>query len=263
MVKGLGLFAAHFSEYKDHYILIGGGACDVQFGERAVAFRATKDLDIVLIVEVINNAFVDHFWDFVKRGQYVIAEVDEKRCFYRFKSPATEGYPSMLELFSRKPDTITIKPGLHITDIPTGEEVSSLSAILLDDDYYHFTITNSALVGGVHVAGEAALVCLKARAFLNNKKRRAEGQNVQDGDITKHKNDVLRLVAVLDPAEKINVPAIVEADLRDYIQFLKDDEVAVRGLLGSIGLRNIALEEIVERMQDVFGLREDLIETSN
>jgi hypothetical protein len=78
-----------------------------------------------------------------------------------------------LDLFKSVPD-------IHITDIPTGEEVSSLSAILMDDVYYGFTIANSQLVNGLHIVNEIALICLKAKAFLNNRQRKIEGQLVQE-----------------------------------------------------------------------------------
>ncbi|HEX3675870.1 MAG TPA: hypothetical protein VHU79_00535, partial [Sphingomicrobium sp.] len=37
-------------------MLIGGGACELLMGDVGVAFRATKDLDIVLIVEALDPA---------------------------------------------------------------------------------------------------------------------------------------------------------------------------------------------------------------
>jgi hypothetical protein len=64
MVRGLDIFGEHFSGYSDHYILIGGGACDVQFGQRDIDFRRTKDLDIILIVEALTDEFVNRFWEF-------------------------------------------------------------------------------------------------------------------------------------------------------------------------------------------------------
>ncbi|HEY5101421.1 MAG TPA: hypothetical protein VII70_01455 [Steroidobacteraceae bacterium] len=42
----------------------------------------------------------------------------------------------MLELFCRAPDGIILVPGAHLTPIPVDEAVASLSAILLDKDYY-------------------------------------------------------------------------------------------------------------------------------
>ena len=58
--------------------------------------------------------------------------------FYRFTKPADGTFPYMLELFSRKPDALSIADESHLTPIPTDQEVASLSAILLDDGYYSF-----------------------------------------------------------------------------------------------------------------------------
>lgn len=55
MVKGLELFKNHFRSYADRYILIGGTACDLAMREAGLDFRATKDLDIVLCVEALDD----------------------------------------------------------------------------------------------------------------------------------------------------------------------------------------------------------------
>jgi len=57
MVKGLDLFREHFREYTDRYVLIGGTSCDLTMEEVGLPFRATKDLDIVLCVEALENGF--------------------------------------------------------------------------------------------------------------------------------------------------------------------------------------------------------------
>lgn len=51
MVRGLDKFREQFRDYANEYVLIGGAACDLLMEEAAPAFRATKDLDIVLCVE--------------------------------------------------------------------------------------------------------------------------------------------------------------------------------------------------------------------
>lgn len=112
----------------------------------------------------------------------------------------------MLELFCRKPDKITIPEGFHLTDIPTGEEASSLSAILLDDDYYNFTLANTIISEGLYQANDFALIVLKAKAFINNLARKNEGQNVQNEDIEKHWKDIIRLSVTIDPQKKIDIP---------------------------------------------------------
>ena len=82
--------------------MIGGAACDVHMADNDTSFRATKDLDIVLLVEALTPEFGGQFWDFICAGQYEHrAKSTGKPQFYRFDKPQTPGYPSMLELFAR------------------------------------------------------------------------------------------------------------------------------------------------------------------
>ena len=254
MVEGLDVFQDHFKDYTDHYILIGGSACDWHLEQEGLAFRATKDLDIILIVEVLSDNFVQHFWEFIKDGEYAIAEVGDKKSFYRFIQPQTEGYPKMIELFSRKPDLIKAIPGMHLTDIPTGEDASSLSAILLDDVFYAFTINNTILWDGLHLANDYALICLKVRAFLSNKARKQEGYHVQEVDIIKHKNDVIKLTAILDPATKVEVPQIIKNDLLAFIEFIKKESPDTSQILRQQGMGRISLEQIIQQLINTFSL---------
>lgn len=69
-MKGLDIFRNYFEAYTDQYVLIGGAACDISFGENEVTFRATKDLDIALIIEAQTEEFGRKFWDFIKDGKY-------------------------------------------------------------------------------------------------------------------------------------------------------------------------------------------------
>jgi len=58
MVNGVEIFRTFFKDFTDKYILIGGAACDEHFSEAGLLFRATKDLDIILIVETLTTDFV-------------------------------------------------------------------------------------------------------------------------------------------------------------------------------------------------------------
>jgi len=70
MVRGIDPFRAHFKEFNDRYVLIGGTACFLALDEAGLDFRATKDLDIVLCVEALDAEFAKAFWDFVGLGKY-------------------------------------------------------------------------------------------------------------------------------------------------------------------------------------------------
>jgi hypothetical protein len=62
VVKGLDVFQKHFARYTDQYVLIGGTAATLAMEEAGLEFRATKDLDIVLHIEVLNAEFATAFW---------------------------------------------------------------------------------------------------------------------------------------------------------------------------------------------------------
>ena len=70
MVKGIEKFREYFSDYAGQYVFIGGTACDIILGTRDVDFRVTKDLDIVLVMEALDENFVRQFISFIKDGGY-------------------------------------------------------------------------------------------------------------------------------------------------------------------------------------------------
>ena len=70
MVTGLNIFRDYFADDTDKYVLIGGAACDIVFTSNDATFRATKDLDMVLIVEALSPEFGEKFWKFIDEGGY-------------------------------------------------------------------------------------------------------------------------------------------------------------------------------------------------
>lgn len=52
------------------------------------------------------------------------------------KSPKNKEYPYMIEIFSKKPEFIVLDENAVLTPLAIDDEISSLSAILLNDAYY-------------------------------------------------------------------------------------------------------------------------------
>ena len=116
MVRGINLFRDYFASYGGQYVLIGGTACDLAMEEVGQSFRATQDLDIVLCAEALTSEFIAAFWGFVRDGNYSSREKsDGKKEFYRFRNPKTAGFPREIELFSRKPDCLTLPVDCTLT----------------------------------------------------------------------------------------------------------------------------------------------------
>jgi len=245
MVKGLEIFKTHFRSFPDKYVLIGGTACDLAMDAAGVPFRATKDLDIVLCIEVLDAAFVQAFWAFIRAGGYQLQQKTMSgRQFYRFQKPTNSDYPFMLELFTRRPDVLDLADGAHLTPIPMDEEVSSLSAILMDDDYYRFIQAGRKDADGLSYLGPEHLLPLKAHAWLDMAAHKAEGQPVDSAAVKKHKNDVFRLYQIVDPDFAGDVPEKVRRDLREFIGRMRDEKIDFKALGLRGGDRDSILEEI-------------------
>lgn len=224
MVIGLNTFREYFKDYTDSYIIIGGTACDLVIDAAGFTPRATNDIDIILVVQAMSAEFVEKFWQFIKDGNYKMRERNkEERKYYRFTKPATEGFPYTLELFSKTPDTLDLPEEVHLTPIPVDEGLSNLSAILMDEDYYQFTITNSEIENEVRRANKVALICLKAKAYLENKRLKAEGKAIRTRDVVKHKYDVFRLTLLLAEADRIETTGAINADMKAFIDDIKND----------------------------------------
>lgn len=61
MVRGITNFKKRFQGYEEQYVIIGGTACDLIMENEELPFRATKDIDLVLIVEALTAEFGDTF----------------------------------------------------------------------------------------------------------------------------------------------------------------------------------------------------------
>lgn len=179
MVRGLERFREHFAGHEESYALIGGVACDILFGEAGLPFRATKDFDIVLCVEVVSAEFATVFADFLDAGGYQARERSAgRREYHRFHRPSDETFPAIIELFARRPDTNLLPDGAELSPIPVEEDVISLSAILLDGDYYQEFQNLRIVIDGISLVDERILIPFKARAYLDLSGRKAEGEKV-------------------------------------------------------------------------------------
>lgn len=224
MVVGIEKFKEYFKEFQDSYIIIGGTACDIITEDANIEPRATKDIDIILLVEALKREFVDKFWEFIKDGQYNTQQVDiKKRNCYRFCDRQTSGFPKQIELFSKTPDIIEIHADAHLTPIPLEKGLSSLSAILINDEYYNYTIKHSIYKDDIHLANIEAIICLKAFAFLDNKKRKENGQNIRTRDIVKHKHDIFRMMLLLTPEDTFDLPETIKSDMQRFVYVVKNE----------------------------------------
>ncbi len=262
-VKGLELFSERFADFRDAFILIGGAACDLWFSDENMVFRATKDLDIVLVLENLNSDFVTHFWQFIEDGEYEVRvrNEDGPPVLYRFAKPNGQDFPFMIELFCKETPQLELGPEQHIIPVQM-EEAQSLSAILLNETYYNFLLNHCRESRGVMAADATVLIPLKARAWLDLTTRKAKGETIKEVDIKKHRNDVFRLAATLPGDPCAPLPDELIVDITNFLERHPADapdwdaiQQAVRATIGGI----IPPETLITAIRTYYQLNESIL----
>ena len=248
MVKGLDTFRKYFEGHEEQYVLIGGAACDILFESNEINFRATRDLDIVLIVETLTQEFGELFWEFIKDGKYRNKATNGGNPqFYRFDKPEDDNYPKMIELFCRS--EFELKNANGITLIHIDDEISNLSAILLNDDYYNILLDGKVKRNGLSVLRPEYLILFKAKAYLDLKMRKESNENVNSNDIKKHKNDVLRIAFELMLEKVKRLPKTVNDDIKYFIELLKKEPFDQNSLKRYM-LKNNDIVDLLEKIYE-------------
>ncbi len=253
MVRGLDLFGAHFKKYSDHYTIIGGVAASEWFSINDFPFRITKDIDIVLFFEAVDVNFTGVFWEFIRLAQYEIKERgDGKRIFYRFARPANDSYPYMLEVFSR-PDNAMLPAGDQtIIPIKATEDSSSLSAILMDADYYSIVQNFREIRNNLPLLTVPGLILLKAKAWEDLSSRRSAGERIDSKQIKKHRNDIFRLASLLKAGETHKVPAGVYQDFQAFFTAFPPESEEWQGIKSAIGSSSLSVDSLMTALGNAF-----------
>lgn len=249
MVLGMENFRKWFSGYSEQYVIIGGTACDLLMSREELDFRATRDIDMVLIIESLTPEFGARFWEFVRMAGYEHCNNSTgEPQFYRFTHPTDQSYPYMIELFSRRSDAIQLPQSAVLTPLPLDDEISSLSAILMDDEYYQFLLDGIVVIDGISILDTGHIIPFKIKAFLDLSARKAKGEQVDSKNIRKHRNDVIRLSVLLTKDTQIAVSNEVYGDIITFLYEMKSTVIDVKQL----GIRNQSQAEVLEKIEGAY-----------
>lgn len=222
MATGMDIFRAHFSTYQDQYVLIGGMACDLLLTEAGETFRPTKDVDMVLIVEALTTEFAKAFWAFIEAGGYEARlRSSGKPEFYRFVNPKEPDYPVMIELFARPGNNVNLSAAGHLSPLHIDDDISSLSAILLNEAYYRFLLNGKTSADGVSVLDAEHLVPMKMKAWLDLTEKSVQGIHVNERDLRKHRQDVFRLFPLIREDVLIPTPEEICNDVKKFVDAIR------------------------------------------
>ena len=213
MVSGFTKFKERFQSFENQYVIIGGTACDLIMENEELPFRATKDVDIVLIVESITAEFGRQFWEYVKEAEYEhLNKSTGNAQFYRFTSPKNKEYPYMIEIFSRNPDYIILEDDAVLTPLP-----------------------------------------FKAKAWLDLKERKLNGEQVDSKNIKKHKNDVFRLAQLITATTKQVLSPEIAEDMKKFLFEIADETVDLK----SLGIRGTNKQKMTEMLYQCYGIKDN------
>ena len=235
-------FKQAFAGYENYYTVIGGTACLLLMEDAGESFRVTKDIDMILLFEDGGEEFCKVFWNFIISGNYTCGNKENEPHYYRFTNPS-EGFPSQIELFSRRAD---FPIDSRIIPVHISEDISSLSAIALDEDFYQFMKAGRIVVEGITVLGPQYIIPFKMYAWLNNKLDKEAGLSINDRNITKHKNDVFRLLKLLNPDDRVSVVGKVKMAVEKFLVAIKAEPVDDRVLGG------ITKDEAINMLQQIY-----------
>lgn len=256
MVVGIERFKEAMASYFDNYVVIGGTACDIVLSGTPMPPRPTKDIDMIVVVENLTRDFVDAFWTFIRNGGYKLAKRMNVRgelvyALYRFDHPTEAGYPFQIELLSRHSELLGEPSGYHIEPIPDDAEHHSLSAIIMNEELYQFTLDHSSIRDGIRLADTLALIALKTTAYLNLVAEKTAGHHVNSDDIKKHRSDVLKLVASGDISEPVVLPVAIYEKIDSFRKAMQEEpeESLVKILGGNRETYLLVMEDLDELFQ--------------
>ncbi|EMH4095445.1 hypothetical protein I5N09_09915 [Serratia marcescens] len=232
-MEGKDFLTTYMQQYADDYILIGGNACVLNFENIGANFRATVDLDIVLITESTNDQFYEHLWNYIIEHGYegkVYRGSNAGGSAYRFIQPEDNrvpNVPAQIELFSRKPDYFdaALAKSPHITQIRTGQGISNFSAILLDDDVYKFIRSSRIQLKGISTVNLECLFGLKSVAWHSNQALFDENKINDRNTVLKHPQDMISIANVIEEAKETLFPAQIFDSLRHSRERLLSQDV--------------------------------------
>ena len=110
------------------------------------------------------------------------------------------------------------------------------------------TACDILMTEGVTVLDAAYLIPFKAKAWMDLTDRKAAGEHVDSKNIKKHKNDVFRLTELIDPTAKVVAPQGVYADIQEFVQRMKNENVDIKQL----GLVGRTKEKILEELKAMY-----------
>lgn len=145
-----------------------------------------------------------------------------------------------------------LKDDATLAPIPIDEEISSLSAILLNEAYYELLKNGQMVIDSIPVLSPTCLIPFKAKAWLDLKERKASGEQIDGRNIKKHKNDVFRLAQLITSDTRQTLGVEIAEDMKRFLSEMENENVDLK----SVGVRGTDKKTIISIMYQCYGLVE-------
>ena len=244
-LAGLSHFEEHFRELKDQYVIVGGFAT-LMLLDRAIPNhgKATHDIDLVLLTST-SVKMAGRIKMYIREGGYTIQKGQQDRYqYYRFVDPQAEGYAREIELFAPEEYGIELDEGQHIIPIDPEEGIYSLSAIMLDREYFEMIKSNIEEINGIPYSNTLATMLLKMSAVYDLYHR-------DDDKWKKHRRDILKLTLLLTGKERVVLTGRMITDVAFFKE--KAEELTPKMIKQIVG-KGIAVdkEAVAHAFKQVF-----------
>ena len=242
---GLSHFQDYCKDLDDNYVVVGGFATLMLLDKELEGHgKATFDIDLVLLT---NNSIEmsQRIKQYIKEGDYKI-QIGEKEQYkyYRFLEPQKENFAKEIELFALNENDLDLEDSQRIIPIDPEEGLYSLSAIMLDPEYFKMIKNNIDKSGRAPCTNTQATMMLKMSAFYDLRNR-------NDKKWKKHRRDILKLVLLLTGDEHIELTGRMKQDFETFIEHVKNelDQKAIKSFGDGLP---IIKEQVIKTMEQVF-----------
>ncbi|MEI6242434.1 MAG: hypothetical protein WCP39_03400 [Chlamydiota bacterium] len=107
-------------------------------------------------------------------------------------------------------------------------------------------------IDGLSIINPVHIIPLKARAWLDLSAQAKAGKYIDEKDIRKHRNDIIKLHQLLSPDIRIQLPQPIRQDLLTFLDQIKDCSTVD---LKALGLRNIIWNEVLDTIYHTYYLK--------
>lgn len=242
---GLSHFQDYCKDLDDNYVVVGGFATIMHLDRELEGHgKATFDIDLVLLT---NNSveMSQRIKQYINDGEYKIqiGEKDQYK-YYRFIEPQKQNFAKEIELFASNENDLELENSQRIIPVDPEEGLYSLSAIMLDPEYFEMIKNNVDKTNRAPCTNTQATMMLKMSAFYDLKSR-------DDKKWKKHRRDIVKLALLLTGEEQIKLTGRMKQDFDSFIKHLNDevDQKMIKSFGDGLPIDK---EQIIEVMEQVF-----------